>query len=493
MAGVPRRRGPAEVHCFRRLSKIVGRLSRSAGERPSRISVRRLQQLAMPSRISRARPRLEGPGGSSSDPERRSGSIRSSPETSSTKSSGVSRETRGAEKPSVRAPLRAHGADRIRRDRERATGVPRRARPLSRRVRDESSRRVGVPPARGGALPRSHAALVRGRVRICRGRSPPGRLGSPDPVEIPLGRGKRFLPAGTDRPDRPGGRGPLRGSGITDGGTYGIEEGRGLRGGRQIQPALYAAAVEALLERCGEKGSVSRSGYFFPEREGAAGASPNRSTRRRSPHVLTRVRSACATARFRTPPDPDACDYCASGLCAETSGEGGGERQEDRKTQRIRCSPLTEASMTTSAGAGFPDQRTATRSSGARRNFLVEAAAGTGKTTSLVSRVVELLAEGERSSSASRRSPSRSRLLPSSEEFQLALEKARRDERDRRSAKPTRGCSRRPGKVLHWNDSRLLRATHSRAASRGRASTRDRRSWTSSKPCRARRSLEAVV
>jgi len=47
-----------------------------------------------------------------------------------------------------------------------------------------------------------------------------------------------------------------------------IREGVGLRGGRQIQPALYALALEALLAAAGRPARVSRSGYFFPGRRG---------------------------------------------------------------------------------------------------------------------------------------------------------------------------------------------------------------------------------
>jgi len=88
--------------------------------------------------------------------------------------------------------------------------------------------------------------------------------------------------------------------------------------------------------------------------------------------------------------------------------------------------------MSTNAGVGFPDQ--ADRDAIVReldRNFLVEAAAGTGKTTSLVSRVVALLAEGktviERVAAVTFTIKAAAEL---GERFQLALEKARREEQD---------------------------------------------------------------
>ena len=52
------------------------------------------------------------------------------------------------------------------------------------------------------------------------------------------------------------------------GSTWSVREGAGLRGGRQIQPALYAMAFDALLARAGIPGRVSRTGYFFPGRKG---------------------------------------------------------------------------------------------------------------------------------------------------------------------------------------------------------------------------------
>ncbi len=88
--------------------------------------------------------------------------------------------------------------------------------------------------------------------------------------------------------------------------------------------------------------------------------------------------------------------------------------------------------MSSSARPGFPDQpdRDAiVRQLG--RNFLVEAAAGTGKTTSLVDRIVALLREGETTvehiAAVTFTIKAAAELA---ERFQLALEKARREERN---------------------------------------------------------------
>ncbi|MGH9368595.1 MAG: PD-(D/E)XK nuclease family protein, partial [Thermoanaerobaculia bacterium] len=92
--------------------------------------------------------------------------------------------------------------------------------------------------------------------------------GSPEPVEIPVGEGRSFRLRGRiDRVDEAK-DGTFHVWDYKTGWVWGVKEGAGLRGGRQIQPALYAMALEALLARLGRPGRVSRSGYFFPGRKG---------------------------------------------------------------------------------------------------------------------------------------------------------------------------------------------------------------------------------
>ena len=75
-------------------------------------------------------------------------------------------------------------------------------------------------------------------------------------------------------------------------------------------PALYASAVEKLLARCGEKGTVSRSGYFFPSAKGRG----RRIAEDRDPEELARVLTALFDlmhdGAFPHAADPDACEYC---------------------------------------------------------------------------------------------------------------------------------------------------------------------------------------
>lgn len=137
--------------------------------------------------------------------------------------------------------------------------------------------------------------------------TPPG---SPDPVEIRLPHGKKFFLRGRiDRIDEAG-TGAFEVWDYKTGGTYGVEEGRGLRGGRQIQPALYAAAVEALLDRCGEKGKVSRSGYFFPSAKGRGRRIAEALDPKELGRVLTVLFDLLRDGAFPHASDPDACNYC---------------------------------------------------------------------------------------------------------------------------------------------------------------------------------------
>jgi ATP-dependent helicase/nuclease subunit B len=93
-------------------------------------------------------------------------------------------------------------------------------------------------------------------------------VASAEPVEIALPDGRPFLLRGSiDRVDE-GEPGAFQVWDYKTGSAAGIREGRGLDGGRQAQPSLYALAFESLLRRRGTPGRVVRSGYFFPGRKG---------------------------------------------------------------------------------------------------------------------------------------------------------------------------------------------------------------------------------
>jgi len=93
-------------------------------------------------------------------------------------------------------------------------------------------------------------------------------IASTEPVEISLGRGGSFFLRGCiDRIDEAA-DGTFQVWDYKTGGSFGVREELGLSGGRQVQYALYAMALEELLARAGRPGRVGRSGYFFPGRKG---------------------------------------------------------------------------------------------------------------------------------------------------------------------------------------------------------------------------------
>jgi RecB family exonuclease len=98
--------------------------------------------------------------------------------------------------------------------------------------------------------------------------TPEGGIDSPDPVRVRLSGGEHFLLRGQiDRVDECG-------EGIyviwdyKSGSAWGYEDEGYVAGGRQLQHALYALALQELLARSGREGRVEESGYYFPTRKG---------------------------------------------------------------------------------------------------------------------------------------------------------------------------------------------------------------------------------
>ena len=111
---------------------------------------------------------------------------------------------------------------------------------------------------------RCHAPLASRSPSVWGRRRARPSIASAEPVEIALGAGRRLRLSGKiDRVDEAV-DGTYHVWDYKTGSPYSVREGKGLRGGRQTQPALYAMAVEALLSRAGQPGRVSASGYFFP-------------------------------------------------------------------------------------------------------------------------------------------------------------------------------------------------------------------------------------
>jgi ATP-dependent helicase/nuclease subunit B len=135
-------------------------------------------------------------------------------------------------------------------------------------------------------------------------------VASADPVEIPLPGGKRFLLRGSiDRVDQAP-DGTFHVWDYKTGALRGIREGGGVRGGRQIQPVLYAAAFEALLARAGQTGRVSTSGYFFPGWKGEGQRISSAPDRKPAGDVLTRLFDLVAAGMFPHAVFESDCRYC---------------------------------------------------------------------------------------------------------------------------------------------------------------------------------------
>ena len=154
-------------------------------------------------------------------------------------------------------------------------------------------------------------------------------IASADPVEIPLGAGRRLRLSGKiDRVDEAD-DGTYHVWDYKTGSPYSVREGKGLRGGRQAQPALYAMAVEALLSRAGKPGRVSESGYFFPgvRGEGQRITLPLDASRARD--ALTRLLDLTAAGMFPHATSDDDCRFCEfDSICGGAAGTA--ERSKEK-------------------------------------------------------------------------------------------------------------------------------------------------------------------
>ena len=146
-----------------------------------------------------------------------------------------------------------------------------------------------------------------------------------EPVEIPLGAGRSFRLRGSiDRVDRAP-DGTFHVWDYKTGTSAFTREERGIAAGRQIQPALYALAYEALLARAGKPGRVSESGYFFPGRRGLGERftiSPSAEETRRTLNTLFDLLAAGA---FLHSPEKDSdCFVCRdlTGFCPDREEAG---------------------------------------------------------------------------------------------------------------------------------------------------------------------------
>ncbi len=135
-------------------------------------------------------------------------------------------------------------------------------------------------------------------------------IASAEPVALDAGGGRSFRLRGSiDRVDEAP-DGTFHVWDYKTGGTGQIREGVGLRGGRQIQPALYALAFEALLTTAGRPGRVSRSGFFFPGRRGEGQRMDVPLDRAETSRTLATLFDLVAAGFFPHAMTEDDCRYC---------------------------------------------------------------------------------------------------------------------------------------------------------------------------------------
>ncbi|MEP6994542.1 MAG: PD-(D/E)XK nuclease family protein [Acidobacteriota bacterium] len=135
-------------------------------------------------------------------------------------------------------------------------------------------------------------------------------ISSRQPVTIVIADGESFALRGSiDRVDEAP-DGSFHVWDYKTGGTWRHKEKKGIHGGRQIQHALYAMALEVLLRRAGIAAPVSRSGYFFPGRKGEGQRMPMALDLTETREVLARLLDLLRAGAFPHAAEKDDCRYC---------------------------------------------------------------------------------------------------------------------------------------------------------------------------------------
>lgn len=135
-------------------------------------------------------------------------------------------------------------------------------------------------------------------------------IASPEPVAIAIGAGESFpLRGSIDRVDAAP-DGTFHVWDYKTGSAYRYKAERGIHGGRQIQHALYAMALEQLLARAGFPAEVSRSGYFFPGKKGEGQRMPIALDLPRTREVTRRLLDLLRAGAFPHAVEKDDCKFC---------------------------------------------------------------------------------------------------------------------------------------------------------------------------------------
>ena len=328
-----------------------------------------------------------------------------------------------------------------------------------------------------------HAALLRGAVRDCRASTIARPIASREPVAIDAGARPLVRAARLDRPGRRGAGRRLPGLGLQDGRRVPV-----LGGARPRRRP--ADPVRAL--RPGPRGAARARGLPAPGvalgllLSGPAGRGPAhsgcRSTSERRARRSNRLMDLLAAGAFPHALAAGDCRFCDfESVCGGSGAASDARKSQARARRRSTRSEPSGRCMTKT------DRRAAARRRSARarsarisaRRILVEAAAGTGKTESLVDRMVALVREGattiDRLSAVTFTIRAAAEL---SQRFQTRLEQAARATTGRGAA-PRRGArSRGSTPPSSAPSTRSARASCASVPSRP-ASIRDSRRWSS--------------
>ncbi|HKA37874.1 MAG TPA: PD-(D/E)XK nuclease family protein [Thermoanaerobaculia bacterium] len=157
-----------------------------------------------------------------------------------------------------------------------------------------------------------------------------GGIASAEPVSIEIAPGRSFRLRGSiDRVDEAP-DGSFQVWDYKTGHYLSVREGVGVRGGRQVQPALYAMAFETLLGRAGKSGTVSRSGYFFPGRKGEGQRMAIPVDRRETKATLGKLFDLLARGMFPHALSREDCRFCDyESVC------GGKELASERAKEKL--------------------------------------------------------------------------------------------------------------------------------------------------------------
>jgi ATP-dependent helicase/nuclease subunit B len=154
--------------------------------------------------------------------------------------------------------------------------------------------------------------------------------GGPQAVRIPLGRGEGFFLSGRiDRVDEESAD-AYQVWDYKTGSSWDTADPERGRGGRRIQDALYAQALEGLLARTGQPGRVTRSGYFYPGRRGEGERFDAPLDVAATRETLTALFDLLAAGAFPHAPTKEDCSICEFGKVC-----GGVERAVARAERKL--------------------------------------------------------------------------------------------------------------------------------------------------------------